>query len=275
MEKEGGVRLSKLLAARGVASRREAEELIAEGRVTVNGEAVREVVPVDPTVDRIRVDGRPLPPEPEKAYYLLYKPRGYITGRDDPQGRRSVFDLLEGLPVRVEPVGRLDYDTEGALLLTNDGELAHRLAHPSRKVPKRYLAKVYRTPDERDLRALREGVFLEEGRTAPAKVRVLDATDKANAWLEITVTEGRYRLIRRMLAQLGHPVAKLRRESFATLSIRGMERGQIRRLTPSEVKRLQDLADGIKPSRAGKKKGAGFAKAKPTTRRRPNRRRTA
>lgn len=275
MEKEGAIRLSKLLAARGVASRREAEELIAEGRVTVNGEAVREVVPVDPEVDRIRVDGRPLPPEPAKAYYLLYKPRGYITGRDDPQGRRSVFDLLEGLPIRVEPVGRLDYDTEGALLLTNDGDLAHRLAHPSRKVPKRYLAKVYRTPCERDLRTLREGVFLEEGRTAPAKVRVLDATDNANAWLEITVTEGRYRLIRRMLAQLGHPVAKLRRESFATLSIRGMERGQIRRLTPSEVKRLQDLSDGIKPARAGKKKGAGFAKAKPDTRRRPNRRRTA
>lgn len=275
MEKGGGIRLSKLLAARGVASRREAEELIAEGRVTVNGEVVREVVPVDPAVDKIRVDGRALPAEPEKVYYLMYKPRGCITGREDPQGRRSVFDLLENLPVRVEPVGRLDFDTEGALLLTNDGELANRLTHPSRKVPKRYLAKVYRTPCERDLRKLREGVYLDDGRTAPAKARVLDATDNGNAWVEITVTEGRYRLIRRMLTQLGHPVAKLRRESFATISVRGLERGQVRRLTASEIKRLQELAAGVKPARAGKKRGAGFAKPKSDARRRPSRRQRA
>lgn len=272
---EGGVRLSKLIAARGVASRREAEALIAEGRVTVNGQVVTEVIPVDPEEDRIRVDGRPLPAAPPKVYYLLYKPKGYITGREDPQGRRSVLQLVEDLPHRVEPVGRLDFDTEGALLFTNDGDLAHKLTHPTRNVPKRYLAKVYRTPCDRDLEAIRKGVQLEEGRTRPAKARVLEATDNGNAWVEITVTEGRYRLIRRMFTQLGHPVAKLRRESFATISIRGMERGQVRALTPSEVKRLQDLAEGIKPARAGKKKGKGFAKAKPDPRRRPQKRRRA
>lgn len=272
MEDDGTIRLSKLIAQRGIASRREAEELIAEGRVTVNGKVVTAVIPVHPDDETIRIDGRPLPRPPPMVYYLMYKPRGTITGRDDPEGRRSVLDLVEDLAIRVEPVGRLDFDTEGALLLTNDGELANKLTHPSRKVPKRYVAKVYRTPDERDLQALRNGVFLEEGRTAPAKVRVLDSTDKANAWLEITVTEGRYRLIRRMLAQLGHPVAKLRRESFATLSIRGMERGQVRPLTVAEVQRLRDVAAGKAPARAGKKKGKGFAKAKPDARRRPARR---
>lgn len=270
------IRVSKLIAARGVASRREAEEMITEGRVTVNGEVIHEVVGVDPTTDAVRVDGRPLPPEPKKVYYLLYKPRGYLTGRDDPEGRRSVLELVAHLPHRVEPVGRLDFDTEGALLLTNDGELANKLTHPSRKVPKRYLAKVYRTPDEGDLRALRDGVFLEDGRTAPAKVRLVEGrgTDKGNAWIEITVTEGRYRLIRRMLAQLGHPVAKLRRESFATLSIRGLERSQLRPLTGSELQRVKELAAGTKPARAGKKRGKGFAKAKPDPRRRTPRRKT-
>ena len=180
----------------------------------------------------------------------------------DREGRRSLFDEID-LPHRVEPVGRLDMDTEGALLLTNDGELAYALTHPKHQIPKRYRAKVYRTPDQRDLRAIEAGVFLEDGRTAPAKARVVEATDKENAWVEITVTEGRNRLIRRIFQQLGHPVSKLRRETFATISIRGMERGQIRALTGIEIARLQDLASGRKPSSAGKKKGKGFAKAKP------------
>ncbi len=262
-----GVRLSKLLARRGLASRRKAEEMIAEGRLTVNGETVEGVVFVDPDEDVIRLDGKPLPSEPDLVYYLLYKPRGFITGRDDPKGRKSVLDLLEDVDERVEPVGRLDYDTEGALLLTNDGSLAHRLLHPSRKVPKRYMAKVYRRPDEKDLKSIRSGIYLDDGKTAPAKVRVVDSTDKENTWLEVTVTEGRNRLIRRMFETLGHPVSKLRRESFATITIRGLERGQLRRLTRSEVQRLEEIASGQAPKKAGHKRGKGFAKAKP----KPNR----
>jgi len=257
------MRLARLLAMRGVASRREAERFIAEGRVTVNGETASGVVIVDPATDTIRVDGRPLPAEPEKLYFVLYKPKGVLVTREDPEGRPNVYELLGDLGDKVEAVGRLDFDTEGALLLTNDGTLAHALTHPKNGIPKRYLAKVYRTPDEKDLKAIRTGVYLDDGRTAPAMARVRDRTDKTNAWLEITVTEGRNRLVRRMLGALGHPVSKLRRESFATISVRGMDRGQLRPLTGEEIQRVRDLAAGIRPERAGRKRGEGFAKAKP------------
>lgn len=261
------VRLAKLLSERGVASRREAERMIAQGVVTVNGEVAEGVVLVDPEADVIRVDGKRLPKPPPLVYYLLYKPKGCITGRDDPEGRPSVFDVLGDIGIKVEPVGRLDFDTEGALLLTNDGDLANALTHPKNRVPKRYLAKVYRTPDARDLESIEKGIFLEDGKTAPAKARIVEQTGKDNAWVELTVTEGRNRLVRRMLGKLGHPVSKLRRESFATLSVRGMERGQVRVLTGEEVQRLRDLAAGVKPSRAGQKRGEGFAKPKPKKRR--------
>jgi 23S rRNA pseudouridine2605 synthase len=265
-----GSRIAKVLASRGVASRRGAEKLISDGQVTVNGEVVTEMgLRVDPKKDAIKVFGKPLPDESPHVYYLLYKPKGYITGRNDPKGRKSVLELVEHLSVRMEPVGRLDYDTEGALLLTNDGDLAHRLTHPSSQVPKRYRAKVYRTPDSRDLQAIEQGkVFLEDGPALPAKVRLLEATDAHNAWLEITVTEGRNRLIRRLFAQLGHPVAKLRRESFATLTIRNMERGDLRPLSPEELRRVRDIAQGIRPKRAGKvRRKEGFAKPKPKKKR--------
>jgi 23S rRNA pseudouridine2605 synthase len=262
-------RLAKVLAHRGVASRRDAEEMIRQGRVTVNGQVAQTPATfVDLEQDHVKVDGRNLPQPAPPVYLLIYKPRGFITGRDDPQGRKSVLDLVEDLKWKVEPVGRLDFDTEGALLLTNDGDLAHQLTHPSRDVPKRYLAKVYRTPDAADLRTLEEGVYLPDGKTKPAKARVLEGTRKGNAWVEITVTEGRNRLVRRMLAQLGHPVSKLRRESFATLSIAGMQRGQVRRLTPDEVRRLKDVAEGRNPSKAGRTpRKKGFAKARPKARR--------
>jgi pseudouridine synthase len=232
------------------------------------------VVVVDPDADVIRVDGKGLPRPPEPLYLLLYKPKGCITGRDDPEGRPSVFDVLGDVGAKVEPVGRLDFDTEGALILTNDGDLANALTHPKNRVPKRYLAKVYRTPDERDLKAIEDGVFLEDGRTAPAKARILEQTGKDNAWVEITVTEGRNRLVRRMLGKLGHPVSKLRRESFATISIRGMERGEVRPLTGEEVQRLRDLAAGVRPQKAGQKRGEGFAKPKPKKRRHGSRKTT-
>lgn len=236
------IRLAKLLAQRGVAARRKAEELIAEGAVTVNGEMAAVVTFVDPERDVVLVRGRPLPGAPGKAYYLMYKPAGYLASRGGLRERRGIFDLCEGLPVRVEPVGRLDYDTEGALLLTNDGHLAHALTHPSLEVPKRYVARVQGVPGREALRAVAAGVPLEDGMTAPAKARLVDVDRRGNARIEVTVTEGRNRLVRRMLLKVGHPVLELRRESFAGITLRGMKRGQVRELTAGEVERLRVLA---------------------------------
>ncbi len=258
------MRLARAISRAGLASRREAERWIVDGRVEVAGETVRHPgTVVDPDADDIRVDGKPLPPPPRRVYLLLYKPKGTITTREDPQGRKTVFELVD-LPERVEAVGRLDYNTEGALLLTNDGDLAHALTHPSSRVPKRYLAKVWRTPDERTLERLRRGVQLDDGRTAPAKVRVAEQTDTGNAWVELTVTEGRNLLVRRMMQAVNHPVSKLRRESFATISIRGMERGEVRELTGEEVARLEDIAGGVQPRKAGHefRYKKGFARPK-------------
>jgi 23S rRNA pseudouridine2605 synthase len=235
------MRLAKLIAQRGVASRRKAEELIAAGRVTVNGVPAVVTTPVEPESDRVEIDGRPLPGEPPPAYYLLNKPAGYITGRGDTRGRASVLDLVKDLPVRVETVGRLDYDTEGALLLTNDGPLAHRLTHPSTGVAKVYVARVDGVPGAEDIAALERGIPLEDGLTAPARARVLSA-GKKSAEVEITVTEGRNRLIRRMLAYLGHHVIALRRASFAGVRLGGLPPGETRPLTEAEVARLKALA---------------------------------
>ena len=237
------MRLAKFIAQRGVASRREAEELIRAGAVTVNGETAALTTPVDPESDVVEVKGKRLPEAPVRGYYLLNKPRGYITSRRDPQGRKSVLELAAHLPVRVEPVGRLDYDTEGALLLTNDGDLAHLLTHPSSEVPKVYVARVEGTPPAEDLLAIERGIPLEDGVTAPASVRLLSGGENASR-LSITVHEGRNRLIRRMLAYLGHPVLELRRESFAGIELSGLERGQVRELTSAEVERLRALVAG-------------------------------
>lgn len=257
-------RLAKVIARRGVASRREAERLIEDGHVHVDGETVYH--PGTPVTGRedIRVDGKPLPPPPRHVYYLLYKPRGTITGRNDPEGRKSVLDLVAHLPDRLEPVGRLDLDTEGALLLTNDGALANALTHPSNEVPKRYLVKIWKEPDSKKLSRLRRGIHLDDGKTAPARLRVVDRTDSGNCWVEVTVTEGRNRLVRRMFETIGHPVSKLRRESFATLSIRGMERGEVRPLTGEELARVQDIAEGKPAAEAGHtfKYKKGFARPK-------------
>jgi pseudouridine synthase len=247
-----GIRLAKLLAQRGVAARRKAEELIAEGAVTVNGKVAELVTFVDPAHDVVLVHGKPLPEAQGKAYYLMYKPAGYITSRGELRGRKSVIELCGDLPVRVEPVGRLDVDTEGALLLTNDGHLAHALTHPSVGAPKRYLARVIGVPDEAALRALAKGVPLEDGVTAPAKARVMGADRRGNAQVEITVTEGRNRLVRRMMLKVGHPVLELRRQSFAGLTLRGMERGEVRELTAAEVQSLRAMVEGPPRKRAGR-----------------------
>lgn len=235
------VRLAKVIAQRGLASRRAAEDLITAGLVTVNGEVAVVVTFVDPATDVIEVQGKRLPAPPKKAYYVLNKPRGYITTRSDPQGRPSVLDLVKHLPVRVESVGRLDFDTEGVLLLTNDGDLAHALTHPSREVPKRYIATVEGVPNAAALQTIRTGVKLDDGWTAPAKARLLKATGDAR--VEVTVHEGRNRLIRRMLKTVGHPVFALRRERFASISAEGMELGAVRELTEAEVNDLRILAE--------------------------------
>jgi 23S rRNA pseudouridine2605 synthase len=258
-------RISKIIARSGVASRREAESLVEAGRVRVNGSVVHHPGhPVAPG-DIIEVNGRPIPIQATHVYILLNKPKGTITGRSDPEGRPTVLDLVAKLQVRVEPVGRLDMDTEGMLLLTNDGDLAHKLTHPSTGVPKRYVAKVWRTPDEKTLKRVRAGINLEDGRTHPCKVRIVETTDSGNAWVEVTVTEGRNRLIRRMFEAVNHPVSKLRRESFATIADRSLARGAYRVLTPEEVKRLRDIAAGIDPTEAGAggKYKKGYARPKP------------
>ncbi|HET9476454.1 MAG TPA: pseudouridine synthase [Dehalococcoidia bacterium] len=238
------MRLAKLLAQRGVAARRKAEELIAEGAVTVNGQVAEVVTFVDPNRDVVLVRGKPLPGAAAKAYYALYKPAGYLTSRGGLRGRKSIFGLCGGLPVRVEPVGRLDYDTEGVLLLTNDGHMAHALTHPSAGVPKRYAVQVQGMPDRAALQAIAKGVALEDGVTAPARARIVGTDQRGNAKVDITVTEGRNRLVRRMLLAVGHPVLALRRESFAGITLRSMKRGEVRELTTAEVERLRGLAGG-------------------------------
>ncbi len=258
-------RISKIIARSGVASRREAETLVESGKVRVNGKVVHHPGHPVSKGDMIEVNGQVIPVAPSHVYILLNKPRGTITGRNDPEGRPTVLDLVTQLQTRVEPVGRLDMDTEGMLLLTNDGELAHKLTHPSTGVPKRYLAKVWRTPDEKTLKRIRNGIVLDDGRTHPCKARVVETTDSGNAWVEVTVTEGRNRLIRRMFEAVNHPVSKLRRESFATIADRSLTRGTFRVLTPAEVRRLHEIASGVDPQEAGGggKYKKGYARPKP------------
>lgn len=232
-------RLQKYLAAMGVASRRACEQLIAEGRVQVNGETV--TIPgtkIIPGTDTVAVDGRVLSDAPRLRYILLYKPVGYICSAADEKGRRTVLDLLDGVAERVYPVGRLDYDTSGALLLTNDGELTNRLLHPSHEVEKTYLAQVEGEPEQKALERLRKGVRLSDGMTAPAKVRRKHSRD-GRFWLELTIHEGRNRQVRRMLEAVGHPVLHLKRTKLDFLDLKGLSPGAWRELTVDEVRRLK------------------------------------
>jgi 23S rRNA pseudouridine2605 synthase len=233
------VRLNAYLARAGVASRRGADELIKAGRVTVNGEPGQLNTFVEKH-DRIEVDGTQVSAQTLR-YVLLHKPAGTVTTARDPQGRQTVVDLVD-VPERVVPVGRLDAGTTGALLLTNDGPLAHRLAHPRYGVDKVYEAEVEGTPDEAALRALAEGVELEDGMTAPATVRCL-----APSRIELTLHEGRNRQVRRMLEAVGHQVQRLHRSTYAGLTLEGLEPGAWRELEPSEVQRLTRLVPPAQP----------------------------
>lgn len=249
-------RLNKVLARAGLASRRTADRLIAEGRVTVNGRAVREPgTRVDPARDAIKVDGRRLPQAPARhTYVMLNKPRGYVTTLSDPQGRPTVGELLRGVRGRLFPVGRLDFDSEGLLLLTDDGDLARDLMHPRSGVTKTYAAKVRGTPGPDALARLRAGVPLREGRALPAQVGLLRRGE--NPWLEVSVVEGRKHQVRRMLQAVGHPVLKLKRIRYAGLALGDLRTGRLRHLRGEEVERLRRAAGGA-GSRRRRKRGAG------------------
>jgi pseudouridine synthase len=231
------VRLNAYLARAGVASRRKADELIKAGRVTVNGEPGQLNTFVGKQ-DRVELDGKPLARQ-SLAYVLLHKPAGVVTTASDPHGRPTVVELVSDYAIRIVPVGRLDADTTGALLLTNDGELAHRLAHPRYEVEKVYEAEVEGEPSDEALRRLEQGIELDDGRTAPAKARRL-----APSRIELAIHEGRKHQVKRMLEAVGHPVKRLHRSRYAGLTLEGLQPGEWRELEPGEVARLQSLARG-------------------------------
>ncbi|MDH5492319.1 MAG: rRNA pseudouridine synthase [Myxococcales bacterium] len=237
-------RLQKVMAQAGVASRRKAEELITAGRVRVNGRVVKELgTKVDSRRDRVEVDGKRVMRE-QSAYYLLNKPRRVVTTLEDPEGRETIAHLIKGLEGRLFPIGRLDYHTSGALLLTNDGELAEALLRPQAKVPKVYAAKVQGSVDIEELDALRKGVTLDDGYvTKKAEVFVL-REEAGHTWVQLTLTEGKNRQIHRMFEQLGRRVMRLSRLSFAELSTEGLRPGKHRRLGAREVERLKKRYGG-------------------------------
>jgi len=251
-----GIRLQKILSQAGIASRRAAEKLIEEGRVSVNGHTIREMgVKADPAVDDIRVDGRRLRAPERHRYILLNKPAGVVTTRSDPQRRQTVLDLLQGVREYVYPVGRLDYDSEGLLILTNDGDLAARLTHPRHEVERTYEAYVSGTPGTDAIEQLRRGIPLDGRRTMPAEVKVLSrgAAPRSNAAprkgapydkrvngvVLITIREGRNRQVRRMCEAVGHPVRKLRRVRIGPITDRHLRPGEWRELTRQEVEKLK------------------------------------
>lgn len=255
-------RLQKILSSAGVASRRTAETLIQQGRVSVNGQTVTALgTKADPAMDEIRVDGRRIKPAGRMRYILLNKPRGYVSTRSDPQKRKTVLDLLSGVNEYIYPVGRLDYDSEGVLLLTNDGELTALLTHPRHALERVYRAQVAGVPDERALDRLRRGVPLDGHRTAPAVVTVLGDARRggtpvappgreSSTTVEILIKEGRNRQVRRMCEAVGHPVQRLTRIRFGPLTTGGLRPGTSRELRASEVAALRQAAQPNK-DRAG------------------------
>lgn len=241
---ERGVRLQKILSHAGVSSRRVAEELIRQGRVVVNGRVADQLgTRAEPGVDDIRVDGRRLKLEGDRRYYLMYKPRGVVSTRSDPQNRTTIIDVLSkaGIKGYFYPVGRLDYDSEGLIILTNDGAFAQKVAHPKHELDRAYEVLVTGLPDARDLDRLSRGIVIDGRRTLPAKVRVIRTyPDKKEpqSLIEIVIREGRNRQVRKMCEQTGHHVMALRRTRIGNITDRHIRPGQVRELTPAEVRAL-------------------------------------
>lgn len=249
MSEHGTERLQKIIAQAGLASRRKAETMIQTGRVRVNGQVVTELgSQADPRRDKIEVDGRRIQLPKAWTYVLLYKPTGVVTTAADEFQRKTVLDLVTGVDARLFPVGRLDLDTEGVLLLTNDGQLGAGLSHPSSEIRKTYQAKVKGEPSKEAVAKLMSGVILEDGSAQALEAFMLPRTTEANTWIEITVVEGRNHLIKRMCDAIGHPVLKLRRTKFAGLDLEGLRPRRWRHLRRDELRKLRTLA------RAGQKK---------------------
>lgn len=238
-------RLQKVLAHAGIASRRKAEEIIREGHVKVNGKLVTEMGCKVSANDTIEVDGVPIEQE-RFVYYLFYKPRGVISAVKDDKDRKVVTDYFEDVPERIYPIGRLDYDTSGLLLLTNDGDFSQQLSHPKHEMEKTYVAKVKGTIYPKDLAPFSKGIKIEGRMTAPAKYKILKADRKAGSSLvELTIHEGRNHQVKKMFESIGFPVQKLKRERYGMLDLSGLRPGQYRPLTKSEI---QQLRQSVKPS---------------------------
>ncbi len=229
------VRLNKFLAQAGVASRREADRMILEGKITVNGQLVQELgVKIDDEKDRVKAGGKKIEKKEGVIYLMFHKPKGYLVTLKDPFHRPTIFQLLPRFRKRVYPVGRLDFDSEGLLLLTNDGELAHRLTHPRFQVRKTYLVEVRGRPEPSRLSVLEKGIVLEGRKTAPARIRIAKGGEKKTS-IQVELHEGRKREVKRMLASVGHPVVRLRRVGFAGLKLEKLKSGEWRFLTRREV----------------------------------------
>ena len=233
------MRINRYLAEAGVASRRACDKLIDEGKVTVNGKRAQVGMEVDFS-DHVAVEGRAVRPVEKNVYYLMNKPKGYVTTVKDDKGRKTVMDLLPKKAERVYPVGRLDYDTEGLLIITNDGDLANRLTHPTNEIPKTYIAKIEGHVKEDDLAKLRSGVIIDGVKTKRCSVRIVEE-DKESTKISVTITEGRNRQVRKMFEAVGHNVVFLKRTKIGDLSISGLNRGEVRTLSQKEVFYLKNL----------------------------------
>ncbi len=269
-------RLQKIIAHAGVSSRREAEAMIREGRVTLNGRVVEELgTRADPDRDHIKVDGKLITKAEPHRYILLYKPKEVMTTVEDPQGRRTVIDLVRGIRERIYPVGRLDFHSEGLVLLTNDGELAFKVSHPTHGSVKTYSVKVRGVPEERLVDKLRRGITIDGKRTLPCDIERMHTTgkrdDEGNSWFEVKLREGRTQQIRKMFQAVGHPVSKLRRVAIGPISDPKLTPGVWRELTKQEVKLLETMKEpkkSVKPRRTtarptSRKKPAAAASRKP------------
>lgn len=236
-------RLQKVMANAGVASRRANEKMIIEGRVRVNGKTVTELGVKVSGEDAVEVDGHLLEQSDQKVYFILYKPRGVISAAKDDKNRKVVTDFFQDIPQRIYPVGRLDYDTSGLILMTNDGDLANKLMHPRYHVNKMYVAKVKGIPESNELERLRHGVLLDKThKSSPARAKLLSVDKKKNtAIVSLTIHEGRYHQVKNMLKSVGHPVEKLKRETYGFLNLDGLTSGDFRRLTNQEITALKKM----------------------------------